>query len=69
MRYQHEDLISTDQFLRDFGMKVVDRHGDGTKDGDKIFYAGTGPDPYVFVAIKVCSSACTYDLGGNSRNL
>jgi len=52
VRYAHEDLTSTRIFLKDFGMTEVHTEGDGTKDGDMIYFAGTGRDQYVFVAVK-----------------
>lgn len=49
MRYQHADLVKTQQFLEDFGMTLA-----YTEDEGKILYfAGQGKDPFVYVAMKV----------------
>lgn len=47
MRYQHADIEKTDEFLTDFGMKLI------AEEGDTRWYTGEGPDAYVYVAKKV----------------
>lgn len=44
MRYRHADIAKTKAFLEDFGMHVA------YKDGKKLYFAGEGPDPFVYVA-------------------
>lgn len=47
MRYRHADIEGLERFLIDFGLERV--HAEGKKR----WYAGTGPDPYVYVAEQV----------------
>lgn len=47
MHYRFQDIERQHQFLADFGMTLVG------EDAGKRYYAGEGPDPYVFVAEKV----------------
>ena len=47
MRYRHSDMVKTKQFLEDFGMHLAYEE-EGT-----MYFAGEGPDPYVYVAEKV----------------
>lgn len=47
MRYQHADLAKAKAFLEDFGMHVA-----YSEDG-ALYFAGKGPDPYVYVATSV----------------
>ncbi|KAK5136531.1 hypothetical protein LTR08_002875 [Meristemomyces frigidus] len=49
MRYQHPDLPKITTFLKDFGMHVVQQRtaADGT---EQIWFAGYGPDQYVYYA-------------------
>lgn len=44
MRYRFVDIDKQQTFLEDFGIRFV-----AEKNG-KRYYAGEGPDPYVFVA-------------------
>jgi len=44
MRYRHADIEATHTFLLDFGMTLTH------KEGKVRYYAGQGPDPYVYVA-------------------
>lgn len=47
MRYRFKDIEIQHQFLADFGIRFLEeRRG-------KRYYAGEGPDPYVFVAEQV----------------
>jgi len=46
MRYQFPDFKDITTFLRDFGMRLVKRTD------DKLWFAGYGPDQYVYVAEK-----------------
>jgi hypothetical protein len=48
MCYRFVDIEKQHQFLLDFGMHFV-----GEQSG-KRYYAGEGPDPYVFITEKVC---------------
>jgi catechol 2,3-dioxygenase-like lactoylglutathione lyase family enzyme len=57
MRYAHEDLAKTEAFLLDFGMTVNSR----SADGNTVYFKGSGPDPYLYVATKADKSAY---LGG-----
>lgn len=53
MRYKHADMATTRQFLEDFGMRVAyEENG-----GKVLYFAGQGPDPYVYVAEEVRASA------------
>ena len=52
MRYKHADIETMHTFLIDFGMTLVE------KVGKKRFYAGQGPDPYVYIAEEVCRRCC-----------
>lgn len=47
MRYRFVDIEVQHQFLLDFGMRFLEEKS------DKRYYAGEGPDPYVFIAEKV----------------
>lgn len=47
MRYRFKDIETQHQFLADFGIRFVEERG------GKRYYAGEGPDPYVFVAEQV----------------
>jgi hypothetical protein len=47
MRYRHADIEGHERFLIDFGLERVH-----TED-KKRWYAGRGPDPYVYVAEEV----------------
>ena len=47
MRYRFVDIEVQHQFLADFGIRYLEERG------GKRYYAGEGPDPYVFVAEKV----------------
>lgn len=47
MRYQHADLAKAKAFLEDFGMHVA------YEENDTLYFAGKGPDPYVYVASSV----------------
>ncbi|BEJ16609.1 hypothetical protein CspHIS471_0600100 [Cutaneotrichosporon sp. HIS471] len=57
MRYQHADLPKARQFLEDFGMHVVYSENDGKS----LYFAGQGPDAFVYVATAGETSAF---LGG-----
>ncbi|KAM3425739.1 hypothetical protein BST61_g7671 [Cercospora zeina] len=46
--YEHVDLTKAEQFLLDFGLHVVQR----SKDGNEIYFAGYGPDPFLYLARK-----------------
>lgn len=57
MRYRFVDIDAQHQFLADFGIRFVEERG------GKRYYAGEGPDPYVFVAEKVsCSHTANLQL-------
>ena len=47
MRYRHADLATARQFLEDFGLHVV------YDEGDKLYFAGEGPEPFLYVAEQV----------------
>lgn len=53
MRYRHADIEATHNFLLDFGMTLAH------KDGKFRYYAGQGPDPYVYIAEEVSSRSLT----------
>lgn len=44
--YNHVDLDKAVRFLEDFGMTIVRR----SADGKEVFFAGYGPDPFVYIA-------------------
>lgn len=45
MRYRHANLAQTQEFLEDFGMHLAYKEGN-----DRLYFAGDGPDPFVYVA-------------------
>lgn len=47
MRYRHANMAETRQFLEDFGMRLA------YKEGKRSFFAGEGPDPFVYMAEEV----------------
>ena len=49
MRYKHANIGEARQFLEDFGMRLV------YQEGKKNYFAGEGPDPFVYVAEEVSS--------------
>jgi len=59
MRYSHADLELTTTFLKDFGMEPVKT----SEDGKTIWFAGSGVDPYVYVATKSESGTPEYQGG------
>lgn len=50
--YEHVDLAKAEQFLLDFGLHVVQR----SEDGNEIYFAGYGPDPFLYLARKAGTS-------------
>jgi hypothetical protein len=50
MRYRHADIAKTQRFLEDFGMRVA------YKEGKNMYFAGEGPDPFLYVAEEVSKS-------------
>lgn len=55
MRYRFADIETQHTFLADFGIRFLEEKG------GKRYYAGEGPDPYVFVAEAV-GYTCSLDL-------
>ena len=56
MRYKHADIAKTQQFLKDFGMREV------YTVNKSHYFAGEGPDPYVYIAEEVRFSPRCSDL-------
>ena len=48
VEYYHADLAKANQFLLDFGLKVVGK----CQDGEKVFYAGYGVEPFCYIAVR-----------------
>ncbi|KAI8680778.1 hypothetical protein LRP88_04446 [Fusarium phalaenopsidis] len=49
--YSHADLDAAKTFLQDFGMTIVEDRG------DRVYFAGYGTEPYIYVARKAEKSA------------
>jgi catechol 2,3-dioxygenase-like lactoylglutathione lyase family enzyme len=45
MRYRHANIAQTQEFLEDFGMRLAYKEGN-----HRFYFAGDGPDPFVYVA-------------------
>jgi len=58
MRYRHANLAEAKDFLEAFGLRLA-----YTVDGT-LYFAGEGPDPYVYVAEQVSLARFAFHLTG-----